>query len=144
MEKPKKRQLIHQINFGFIIPQIAVMLLLVLIFRLTALKGSEFIALAIYLLLSMYLKIIIPRSHRKGIFYLKKGEYEGAAYCFEQSLRFFTRFKWIDTYRAFTMLSISSLSYRKMAMINALYCYRQTGNTEKSKKFEKLLAQTPL
>ena len=84
---------------------------------------------------------MIPKSHRKGLYYLRKGELEGAVFAFQKSYEFFTRFSWIDTYRAFTLFSTSALSYREMALMNMVYCYNQLGKKKEAQKFHSLLAR---
>lgn len=93
------------------------------------------------MLLNGYLKIIIPKWHRKGLYYLRKGEVEGAIYAFRKSHDFFQKYSWIDNYRAITMLSISGFSYSEMALMNIIYCQTQLGRDAEAKKVQKQLAK---
>lgn len=130
---------IHRININYLIPQLAIISIIGIIFYLLKIPNYWILAISFYLLLSVYLKIVIPKWHRKGLFYIKKGELEGAVFCFNKSLVFFSKNMWIDTFRAFTLLSLSKLSYREMALINLSWCYQQLGDKKKMKKTYQIL-----
>lgn len=135
-----KHKKIRQYNWRFLIPQFSILLLIGLFFYVLKIERYWLLSLAIYFLLSGYLKIVIPRLHRKGLYYLRKGEYEGAVYAFQKSYRYFSKHRWIDEYRAFTLFSISYLSYREMALMNIIYCYQQLGKNEDAKRLHKRLS----
>lgn len=140
----QKRKVIHLTNWSGLIPQFALVLLITLIFQQLKIDRYWLLGIAIYFLLSGYLKIIIPRSHRKGLYYSRKGEYEGAIYAFEQSCNFFTKYDWIDKYRSFTLFSLSGFSYKEMALMNIIYCYEQLGdNSSVQKYYQKLADEFP-
>lgn len=134
-----KKSHIHKINFTFLIPQIAVALLLIFIFRTIGLANYIIVGIAFYLLIAAYLKIIIPRSHRQGLKYFKKKEYEGAAHAFQTSYLFFKKHAWLDENRAYFLLSVSAISFTEMALGNAAYCFRMAGKENEAKKFEERL-----
>ncbi|MBN1598772.1 MAG: hypothetical protein JW894_10790 [Bacteroidales bacterium] len=137
----KKIPKIHKTSYTALIPQFAILLIIAFIFYLLQVPRYAIMSVAIYLLLSFYLKILIPRWHRKGIFYLKKGELEASVYAFKKSFIFFTRYQWIDKYRAFTLFSISSLSYTEMALMNIIFCYNQMGDNKKAEEHRKILKE---
>jgi tetratricopeptide (TPR) repeat protein len=85
-----------------------------------------------YYALSMTLRTLVPRAHRKGINAIKAEQYQDAIVHFEKSYTFFTRFPWLDRYRALILLSSSKLSYRQMALNNIAFCYSINGDRLKS------------
>lgn len=142
--KKGKRNIIKHYNWFLLFPQIAIFGLLALFLRLLEVPKYFLLALSLYLMLSGYLKIMIPKWHRKGLFYLRKGELEGAVFAFEKSYNFFAKNQWIDVYRAFTLFSISKLSYREMALINIIYCYQNMNKPKEAEKLRgKLAAEFP-
>ncbi len=138
--KKKTRNLTRR-NWSFLIPQVALFLFIALVFKLSGFGRYWLLSLAVYFLLSGYVKVLIPKFHRKGLYYLRKGEVEGAAYAFERSYSFFTKYNWLDKYRAFFLFSLSYYSYREMALMNAMYCHSQYHNDKKTKELQKLLAK---
>ena len=139
-----KQSRVHKINPTFIIPQIAIILMLIFIFRTIGLSNYILIGGAFYFLLASYLKIIIPRSHRQGLKYFRKKEYEGAAYAFQTSYMFFKKYFWLDRNRSYFLLSISAISFTEMALGNAAHCFRMAGKEAEARKFEnRLKAEFP-
>ncbi|QQS51434.1 MAG: hypothetical protein IPM71_01550 [Bacteroidota bacterium] len=138
MKKPRN---ITRRNWSFLIPQISVILLITFVFRWLRVDNSFLLGLSIYLLLAGYLKITIPRWHRKALYYLRKGEMEGAAFAFEKSYQYFKKHEWLDKYRAFLLLSMSGYSYCEMATMNSIYCYQQLGNKSKMNELHKRLSK---
>lgn len=120
-------------------PQIAILLFIMLLFKQLNIPRYVLLGFAIYFLLSGYLKIIIPRAHRKGLYYLRKGEFEGAVYMFGRSYDFFNKHSYLEKYRALLLLSLSAFEYREMAIMNIIYCYEKTGNREQAKKYHSQL-----
>jgi len=136
-----KIPVIRNTNYYYYIPQIAI--LCFILYILYSLNVSHYLILGVslYFLLSIYLKVLIPRWHRKGIFYLKKGELQGAILAFQRSYQYFQKYSWIDQYRAFTLFSTSQLSYSEMALMNIIYCYEQLGDKKNAQKYHKILRQ---
>lgn len=126
----KKRNIIKRRKSSAYIPQLAIILLIGLFLQQMAVNAFWVLTLAIYILLSVYLKIIIPRWHVKGLFYVRKGEYEGAVYVFKKSYEFFHKHQWIDNYRALTLFSVSNFAYREMALMNIIFCYERLNNSK--------------
>ncbi len=139
--KKGKKNIIKHYNYSLLIPQLAIFVAIAFLLFLLDVPRYFLLSLSLYFLLSGYLKIVIPKWHRKGLFYLRKGELEGAVFAFEKSYNFFNKHLWIDVYRAFTLLSISRLSYREMALINIVYCYQNLNNMTDAKKVHKKLAK---
>jgi tetratricopeptide (TPR) repeat protein len=137
----RKIPVIRNTNYFYFIPQIGI--LFIIIFTLYCLEVNHYIILgaSLYFLLSIYLKVLIPKWHRKGIFYLRKGELEGAIFAFQKSYQYFQKHAWIDQYRAFTLFSTSQLTYSEMALMNIIYCYEQLGDKKNAQKYLKILRQ---
>jgi hypothetical protein len=127
-------------NWSYLIPQITIFLAFALLLKELEVTQYWLLSASLYLLLSTYVKIIIPKWHRKGLFYLRKGELEGAIYAFETSYIFFKKYSWLDTYRAFTLLSLSWYSYREMALMNIIYCYSHLGKEKEAREVQKRLS----
>jgi tetratricopeptide (TPR) repeat protein len=99
---------------------------------------------AIYLLYSRGSKILLLRHHRNGMQQLVQQQFEEAIKSFQKSADFFTKYGWIDRFRAITFLSPSAISYKEMALINIAFCYSQLGNIDLMKKqYELALAEFP-
>ena len=140
----QKRNIIRKNNWLYLIPQFAVLLLISMFLEQMRVPRYWLLSLSIYFLLSGYLKIIIPKWHLKGLFYIRKGEFEGAVFAFQKSYNFFSRNSWIDKYRAFTLFSISRISYTEMALMNMIYCYERLGDKKSARNIQsKLLKEFP-
>jgi tetratricopeptide (TPR) repeat protein len=85
-----------------------------------------------YYALSIVLRTLVPRNHRKGINEIKKERYEEAIPSFEKSYAFFSKFSWLDKYRLLVLLSSSKMSYKQMALNNIAFCYSIKGDRLKS------------
>ncbi len=136
-----KRKVVKKINWTYFVSHIAFIMAIVLFFQQLNIPGYGVLGLAIYLLLSVYMKIVIPRFHNKGLFYIRKGEFEGAIFAFRNSYQFFSKNKWLDDFRAFTLLSTSSFSYKEMALMNIIFCHEKLGDTRSAKLFHDQLSK---
>jgi hypothetical protein len=97
-----------------------------------------------YLLLSVLLRSTIARHHRKAISLCKRQDFELAIPQFEKSAAFFSRYKWVDRWRAITMLSVSGMTYREMALVSLGFCYGQLRDGEHSRQYyEQALREFP-
>lgn len=89
----------------------------------------------VFALLSISLRLLVPKKHRRGIALYKKKRYAEAIPHFEESYRFFTTNKWVDDFRFLTMFSSSRISYREMALLNVAFCHALAGDGAKSKEY---------
>jgi len=120
--------------------------LLLLLYWLTikSFIAALYLACITYLTISLSVRLSITRKHRKGAFLCKGENYKAAIIEFEKSYEFFTKHKWIDTYRYITLLSSSRISYTEMALLNIAFCSSQIGDGITAKKYyEKTLEQFP-
>lgn len=108
-----------------VISQMAVMLALVTL--ASWLQFSPYLGIVVYLGLSIGLRSLLTRDHRRGMFLVRRGQYAEAISLFEQSYRFFSRFVWLDRWRYLLLLSSNRMSYREMALVNMAFCYTQIG-----------------
>lgn len=136
--------IIRQTSWFGIVPQALIFVLIVWVLFILGSENFLLLGTVIYLLLSVTLKKLIPRFHRKGIRYFKTKQYDLAIDEFNKSYEFFQKNKWIDKYRALFLLSSSRISYSEMALVNIAYCYSQIGEGAKSKEsYEKTLREYP-
>ena len=135
---------IRQVSWISIIPQIAFMLTLIFIYDKLNIKEPALYGAITYLIISMSLRYLVPKSHREAIKLTKQHKFENAILKYEDSYKFFTENNWIDKYRFITLLSSSKMNYREMALCNIAFCYSQVGNGQKSiEYYKKTLAEFP-
>ena len=132
---------IRNTNYFYLIPQVAILLIIIYIFYMAGIEHYMLLGVSLYFLLSIYLKVLIPKWHRKGIYLLKKGKLDLAILSFQRSYDFFRRNAWIDQYRTFVLFSTSRYSYAEMALMNIIYCFEQLGDTKMARKYHKILQE---
>lgn len=88
--------------------------------------------------------MLVARDHRVGVGLVKSQRFEEAIPKFQDSLKFFDRYPWIDRYRSIVLMSPSAAGYREMALANIAFCYGQIGDGEQSRHFyEECLRRFP-
>lgn len=140
------KPVVRQVAWLSIIPQLAVMIILIAVCSLwiRPYELAVCIAMVIYLSASLLLRNLIPHNHRRGIRLARSGNYEQAIGEYEKSYKFFSEHEWIDKYRFITLLSSGRMTYREMALLNTAYCYAQIGDGRRAKEYyEKTLQQFP-
>lgn len=130
---------IRTFNVFYLLPQAGILLLITGAMYSLSVPHAIWLSISLYFLLSIYLKVLIPKWHRKGIYLLKKGKLDLAILAFQRSYQYFRKYAWIDKYRAFTLFSTSSLTYAEMALINIIYCFEQLGDKKSARKFHAIL-----
>ena len=97
--------------------------------------------------------ILLPGTLYTGAKMLKKQRWEDAIPYLEQSAAYFAQREWIDRYRFYLLLSISSRSYVEICFCNHAYCLLQLGRVKESREMymsvlneypENLIAKTQL
>lgn len=136
-----KIPVIRNTNYLYFIPQAAILLLIILGLLFFGIEHYLILGFSLYFLLSIYLKVLVPKWHRKGIFFMKKGNLQTAILAFQRSYEYFQRYSWIDQYRAFTLFSTSQYSYSEMALMNIIWCFEQLGDKKNAVKYHKLLKE---
>lgn len=135
---------IRQIGWLSVLPQVAVLLLFVWSARALGAVEPFLWGAAIYLLVLVGLRFGIPLHHRIGIRLFKRERFAEAVPHFEKSYEFFSRHRWLDSFRALTLLSSSRISYREMALLNAAFCLAQSGERLKAiEEYRRVLAEFP-
>ncbi len=139
-----KTPTIRQIAWISIIPQLAFMGLVILIWHFVYPENAVIHGAATYLIISYSLRSFIAKDHKNGMRNVKSGKFSEAIPDFEKSYNFFKQNNWIDKYRFLTLLSSSRMSYKEMALNNIAFSYGQSGNGEKSKEYyERTLVEFP-
>ena len=136
--------MIKQIAWLSVIPQLAVFAVIMTTLWLFDVQAPILVGATVYLIISISLRILIPKNHRRGIILFKKKKFAEAVEEFNKSYAFFQRHRWLDDFRYLAMLSSSRMSYREMALLNMAFCYGQLGEGRKSKEFyEQTLEEFP-
>jgi tetratricopeptide (TPR) repeat protein len=97
-----------------------------------------------YCAITLILRHLIPRHHRRGMSLYKKQNFPDAISAFEKSYLFFKNHSWLDEYRFITILSSSKISYMEMALLNQAFCLSQIGKKDESiLTYQSVLKQFP-
>lgn len=139
-----KQPIVRQINYIALLPQLVFLAFLIFIFSILGIGDPTTLGIIIYLIIALVVRRFIPRNQRRGISYVKSKEYDKALNEFENSYKFFTKYRWIDKYRFIVLLSSSRISYMEMALANMAFCHSQLGNGLKAKElYERTLKEYP-
>ena len=98
----------------------------------------EAVAFGVVLSLRLILWKVVGWSHRRGMSLVKKERWADAVPCFERSYEFFTKHRWVDRWRALTMLSASKMEYRELALVNLAFCHAQLGESAVARTYYRL------
>jgi tetratricopeptide (TPR) repeat protein len=135
---------VKQVALFSLIPQLIVLGLLIFAYDSLVFEDPFFYGLITYLILSFGLRNLVARSHRKGLRLVKQQQFTNAIPFFEYSVDFFTKNRWVDSYRFLTLLSSSRMTYKEMGLCNIAFCYSQIGEGQKaSKYYEQVLKEFP-
>jgi tetratricopeptide (TPR) repeat protein len=133
-----------QVAWISIVPQLAILLLMILLWQFISPRMATLLGPITYLTLSVSLRILIPKDHRKGMNDVRMGDHLQALPYFQKSYDFFKKHNWLDHYRYITLFSSSKISYKEMALNNCAFCYTQTGEAEKAKAmYQRVLTEYP-
>ncbi len=120
--------IIKQIAWLSILPQFAVMGLIIWAWYLINPERGVLYGALTYLALSFFLRNALTKAHRIGMIKVRQEKYKSAIPEFQQSYSFFKKYPWIDQYRYLTILSSTKISYSEMALVNIAFCYGQLGD----------------
>ncbi len=126
---------IHQISWPAVLLQLSVGAIVILISRWTWGTPGVAIGAGLYLAYSMVTRMLLTRSHRRGMATIRRREFSEAIPFFIQSLEFFDSHSWVDRYRAVVMMSPSAMTYREMALANIGFCYAQLGDGVEARRY---------
>ncbi len=127
--------LIRQFSWPSLIPQLAIIGLLLFAYDRAGMGEPFLFAAVTYSLSSLLLRTLLAKSHRQGMRLVKQRRFTEALPCFEKSVDFFSKNAWVDKYRFLALLSASKLSYKEMGLCNIAFCYSQTGKGQKAKEY---------
>jgi hypothetical protein len=136
--------IVRQIAWLSLLPQIAILLLIIAIVHLLGGQEPLLVGAVAYLVVSFILRLTIARHHVRGMGLIRRERFTDAIPHFFNSYEFFTKYAWVDRWRAVTMLSSSRISYKEMGLLNAAFCLAQTGERERSiQEYKRVLAEFP-
>lgn len=136
--------IVRQIAWLSVLPQIAILLLLVAIAHLLGAGEPLLVGAIAYLAVSFIVRMTVPRHHLRGMGLVKQERFAEAIPHFLKSYEFFAAHGWVDRWRALTMLASSRISYQEMALLNVAFCLSQTGERERSiQEYKRVLAEFP-
>ena len=123
---------------------VAIFILVYYLFSTWHWRHIFMLSAGIYLTYSLSSRRWIPRHHRKGMRLLGQKKYQEAILAFEDSLAFFAKHRWVDSYRAITLMTPSSFSYREMALMNIAHAHGQLDDGESSRAYyEQVVEEYP-
>jgi hypothetical protein len=141
---PSNVPLVRQIAWISVVPQLAVMAVLMGAAYLAGIEPFIVVGAVVYLTISFALRRLILRDQRIGVALLRRDMFLEALPHFLRSYDFFARHPWLDNWRFITLLSSSRISYREMALLNVAYCYAQMGGGRKSREYyERVIQEFP-
>ncbi len=134
----------EQLNWQAIIVQVLVILGFMALWARTNIEQPFVFGAITYFVISYLLRTLIPRTHRLGITFIRHSEFAAAIDCFEASYQYFSDHSWIDRWRSLTMLTVSNVSYREMALLNIAHCYAMLGEEDHARQtYEKVIKTFP-
>jgi len=141
---PSSVPIVRQIAWLSLLPQLAILLILVGVARSMHVPEPLLAGAGVYLLAAASLRSGIPRHHRRGVRLFKRERFAEATPHFLQSYEFFSRHSWLDRWRAVTMCSSSRISYREMGLLNAAFCLAQSGERDRAiAEYRRVLVDFP-
>jgi len=135
----------QQINWLSLIPILTTLGALCLLFYQFDQQNFWLIALFVYFMLRLLSKFLFfPNAIFEGIKRIKDEQFEQAIPFFEETINYYTKNRWIDTFRFFLLLSSAKSSIRESSLCNLAYCYLQTGDIQKAKEiYQNVLFEYP-
>lgn len=118
--------IVRQIAWLSVLPQLGILLVLIAIADLLGARDPFLAGAIAYVAASILLRFAIPRHHRRGLSLFKKERFSEAVPHFFRSYDFFVKHRWLDRWRAVTLLSSSRIGYTEMALLNAAFCLSQS------------------
>jgi hypothetical protein len=144
----QKQLVIRPVSWRAVALQILAMAALIAVVHLILRPENGFLSMligaVIFLILSNGSRYFLLRDHRRAMKLLRARQFRQAIPVFWQSYNFFSRYPWLDDYRAITMLNSAEFGCREMALNNIGYAYVQLEDANNAKAaYEWLLAEFP-
>lgn len=121
-------------SWARVVPQLAALTLAIVTVHWLLPSVKMFEAFAVgavaFLVYSYGSRFFIGRNHQRGIQAFRKGRFREAQEYYGRSIAFFERHPWVDRYRAITLMSPSTWSYREMGLLNRAFACAQLGDRE--------------
>ncbi|KAA9038542.1 tetratricopeptide repeat protein [Ginsengibacter hankyongi] len=135
----------QQINWLSLFPILITLGALCLFFYQFDQKFFWLIALFVYYMLRLLCKFLFfPNAIFEGVKRIKQEQFEQAIPFFEETISYYTKNRWIDTFRFFLLLSSAKSSIMESCLCNLAYCYLQTGDIQKAKEiYQNVLFEYP-
>jgi tetratricopeptide (TPR) repeat protein len=95
----------------------------------------------IYLIYSFGSRALLTRDFRRGFRLMRRERYTDAVAAFEKSADFFTRYRWLDRFRAPLLLTSTYYGFREMSLTNIAFCYSQLGDIAQAEAAYKRVLQ---
>lgn len=131
-----KYPVVRQCNWYILIAQLT--FISIFVWKLGAIEGS--IASALLIIVP---RNLITKKHRKGMRLLKKGNFDEAIVCFQESYDFFDKNEALNKYVA-PLFSASKITYKEMALLDLAFCYLKKQEGAKAKSiYEQTLREFP-
>lgn len=144
MQKKLLMKFLKDVNWLSILMQLIAIALFSLLWKNLSTGNALLNGALTYYALSIVLRTLVPRNHRKGINEIKNERYDDAISSFEKSYAFFNKFPWLDKYRLLLLLSSSKMSYKQMALNNIAFCYSIKGDRLKSiEYYHRIMTEFP-
>ncbi|MFT4093590.1 MAG: tetratricopeptide repeat protein [Niabella sp.] len=135
---------IKQIAWLSIIPQLAVLGIIIYAYHLTGWGDPFLLGLLTFYVLSLLLRNLVAKNQRLGMRLVKQQKFTEAIPFFEKNVSYFSNNNRVDKYRFLTLLSSSKMTYKEMGLCNIAFCYSQTGDGLKAKEYyERVLKAFP-
>lgn len=143
-----KAPTVRQISWISTIPQFITLTLLIGLSVLLWWPTINFLSVSvgalIYLIYSIGSRRLLTRHHRRGIDLVNRGKYTEAIEAYERSYDFFSKYAWVDRFRALTMMTPVKQTFHEMALLNIAYCYVQLGDKAQTKSYyQRVLDEFP-
>ncbi|HYG16085.1 MAG TPA: tetratricopeptide repeat protein [Bacteroidia bacterium] len=137
-------KLIKKIEWKYVAFQILFVGILCLLFYLLNIKHPVLSGTLLYIVLSLVVRAFVLDDFRKGIQAVKKGQYKEAITYFENIYNYLNKNGWLDKYRFITLLTVSKIPVREMALLNIASCCKELGNNFKAKEYyNRVLTEFP-
>ena len=135
----------QEINWFALLPKLLVIGLLCLCFYPIDKRDFLFIALFIFILLTLLARwLFFPNVLYEGIQLIREAKFQEAIPVIQKTIDYYQQKSWIDKYRFWLLISSAKRSITESSICNLGYCYLQIGQVKQAKEiYENVLRQYP-